>query len=123
MPDVKDMSELLARHGVVIVVLIVVLGAFLWGVYYLLTKAVPQLLAVARTDLETARTESLAAMKEQRQEYHAVLREQQLLFSSTLTRIEDRGNVREERAEQRHALILQSLNAVAERLGKLEEGK
>lgn len=48
--EVETVSTLLARHGVSAVILAVVLGAFLWGVYHLLTKAVPALIAGIRED-------------------------------------------------------------------------
>lgn len=49
-PEVETVSAMVARHGITAVILAVILGAFLWGVYYLLTKAVPALIAGIRAD-------------------------------------------------------------------------
>lgn len=49
-PEIETVSALILRHGITAVVLAVILGAFLWGVYYLLTQAVPKLIDGIRAD-------------------------------------------------------------------------
>lgn len=48
--EIETVSTMVMRHGITAVVLAVILGAFLWGVYYLMTQAVPALIAGIRAD-------------------------------------------------------------------------